>query len=69
MAPKGNAISRHNNRQGEYVKELLDRITVKRLHEIILREEPFDITPEEIDLLAATTLKAKRTADEPQEEE
>lgn len=51
------------------MKELLDRITVKRLHEIILRETPFDITPEEIDLLATIALKAKRSEEEPQEKQ
>lgn len=51
------------------MQDLLNKITVKRLHAIILREEPFDITPEEIDLLATITLKAKRSAEEPQEEE
>lgn len=51
------------------MKELLDRITVKRLHEIILREEAFDITPEEIDLLAKITLKAKRREEEQEDDE
>lgn len=50
------------------MKELLNQITKKRLHEIIFRKEPFFLTSEEIDLLAKIALKAKNPDDELQEE-
>lgn len=51
------------------MKDLLEKITVKRLHEIILREDMLDISSEEIDLLARIALKCKHLEDEPDENE
>lgn len=50
------------------MKELLNQITKKRLHEILFRKEPFSLTGEEIDLLAKIALKAKNQDDEQKED-